>query len=192
MSLYSANLSKDYFTTRQDRYFHLRRAPHLVSYLTSLMDAYSPFTYRLSPRSAYDQPISAISSGPLPYEIAWGDRPYTPLNIGPLARDALRKHQKDWSERTAREGGGQGDTTVWPVVQVGYLGLNEEERRVGEVWTAVGRMVRERNDQGTGAETPLVDFTSGYFGLAEGYRQAVLRCGADVRIVAASPKVSHL
>lgn len=192
-----ANLSHDYFTTRQDRYHHLRRAPQLVNYLSSLLSVYSPFSYRLTPHPAFDQPLSAVSTGPIPYQLTWGERGYTPLTIGPLARDALRELQAEWSAKTGGSASSSAeDAVVWPVVQVGYLGMDEEERRIGEVFSAVGQMALEgRRERGEGEgesgnrSRPLVDLTSGYFGLAERYRRAILKSPADVRLVAASPKV---
>jgi len=55
---------------------------------------------------------------------------------------------------------------------------------MSDLWEEAGELAREEK-----GEKPLVDMTSGYFAFSEGYKTAVLESKADVRIVAASPKV---
>jgi CDP-diacylglycerol--glycerol-3-phosphate 3-phosphatidyltransferase len=40
-----ANLSEDYFTTRQDRYFIIKNAPELANYICDLLGIYNYFSY---------------------------------------------------------------------------------------------------------------------------------------------------
>lgn len=57
---------------------------------------------------------------------------------------------------------------------------------MSDLWEEAGELAKD----GKG-DRPLVDMTSGYFAFSEGYKTAVLDSKADVRIVAASPKVSR-
>lgn len=70
-------------------------------------------------------------------------------------------------------------------MQVGYLDVREEEAAMADLWEEIARMAENE-----GKGQPLVDLTSGYFALSKGYKKAVLDSNADVRIVAAAPKVS--
>lgn len=60
------------------------------------------------------------------------------------------------------------------------------------VWKAVEGLAEEqargRHEEET-RERPLVDLTSGYFSLYGPYKKAVIKSKADVRIIAAAPKV---
>lgn len=84
------------------------------------------------------------------------------------------------------------DTSVWPVLQAGVLGITEEERGMEAVWTAVEDLAKEQQGRATEIEDrhrPLVDLTSGYFSLFGPYKKAVIKSKADIRIIAAAPKV---
>ncbi|KAL7408975.1 hypothetical protein BDY24DRAFT_404847 [Mrakia frigida] len=203
-----ANLSHDYFTTRQDRYFHFRNASSLTTYLSSLVQLYTQFSYRLLPtatttstpqiRSSSSSPspspssASSHSSHPsssppsqTPYSLTWSpSSTSSPQTFQSDASKALTTFQSRWAEDTSVSSNDL-DTVVWPVVQVGYLDVREEERAMSDLWEEAGELAKD----GKG-DRPLVDMTSGYFAFSEGYKTAVLDSKADVRIVAASPKAN--
>ena len=72
------------------------------------------------------------------------------------------------------------DTWIFPMIQGGALGVEEEERGVGKLLQAAEAMQGQAQ----------VDLTSGYFGLYHTYKKAVLEGKAPYRIVAAAPEVS--
>jgi len=71
------------------------------------------------------------------------------------------------------------DTWIFPMIQGGALGVEEEERGVGKLLQAAESMQGQAQ----------VDLTSGYFGLYHTYKKAVLEGKAPYRIVAAAPEV---
>jgi len=71
------------------------------------------------------------------------------------------------------------DTWIFPMIQGGALGVEEEERGVGKLLQAAEAMQGQAQ----------VDLTSGYFGLYHTYKKAVLEGKAPYRIVAAAPEV---
>ncbi|OMH81216.1 putative CDP-diacylglycerol-glycerol-3-phosphate 3-phosphatidyltransferase [Zancudomyces culisetae] len=54
-----ANLNKDYFTNRQDRYFQFEEAPQVADYLIELIDGISRFSYRLVLNQAHSDTFNA-------------------------------------------------------------------------------------------------------------------------------------
>lgn len=206
-SFHSANLSHDYFTTRQDRYFLFRNASSLTTYLSSLVDLYTQFSYRLLPTNTpaalpplllgSSSPSKAPSStpSPAPFSLVWpSSSPSSPKTFHAAANKALTTFQSHWVQKTfpppslpSSTSSSELDTVIWPVIQVGYLDVREEEQAMSDIWEEVDLLAKEG---GSDAGMPLVDMTSGYFALSEGYKTAVLESKADVRIVAASPKVS--
>lgn len=79
------------------------------------------------------------------------------------------------------------DTSIRPVLQMGPFSIAQETELV------VPTILRTGNSLATapgGAQT-TVDWTSGYFSVQEAYKERVLDSRAAVRIVAASPEVSH-
>lgn len=173
-------MSHNYFTNRQDRYFHFRNAPKMADYLSALIGVFSRFAHRLVVHSSvpYDLQPPLECQAPIPYHL---ELP-SPASWKADAALAVREFQRRWATATRFASRRVDvDTTVWPVVQVGYLGIREEEAAMHDIWGLL---------EGLGEEgQPLVDLTSGYFALAEGYEDMCLRTAADVRIVAASPQV---
>lgn len=84
------------------------------------------------------------------------------------------------------------DTWIWPMAQAGVLGIGEEERGVLKLLECADAMAGTGGqDAADGSKGALVDFTSGYFGLYNKYKDNVLKSKAPYRIVAASPEVSR-
>lgn len=204
----SANLSKDYFSTRQDRYFHFRNSLHLTTYLANLLRLYTAYSYILLPTSSapHSAPSNFFSlwSSKLrraktpeaqPWVLHWPNTTIDPRGFHEHAQATLTAFQHSWARRTRNWEGRRvdADTSVWPVLQAGVLGITEEERGMAAVWKAVEGLAEEqargRHDEEETRDRPLVDLTSGYFSLYGPYKKAVIKSKADVRIIAAAPKV---
>ncbi|KAL1413053.1 CDP-diacylglycerol--glycerol-3-phosphate 3-phosphatidyltransferase [Vanrija albida] len=185
--LSGANLAASYFTNRQDRYIHIKHHPSLLSYLSSITRLISDYSYKVHPNvrpgtlGPHGVTLEPGTAGAL-----WRERSLEPRAWAPHAKATISAFQQAWRAsngvraRDAREDGA--DTWFWPVIQAGVLGIREEESALGNVWHAI-RMA------GDGAVD--VDLTSGYFGLYKAYKQAVIDSPAQVRVIAASPKVSR-
>lgn len=185
-----ANLSDTYFTNRQDRYYHLRNQSMLFSYLSSLQRLYAGYSYRLHPNPPPSaSPHHLIPLKPLPHNdstlarssrpaLVWPEPSIHPRHFSPHALATISAFQRSWRllRRSRRV---DVDTWLFPMIQGGALGVAEEEAGVKRLLKCA--------DQVQHGE---VDLTSGYFGLCEPYKRAILNGNAPYRIVAASPEVS--
>jgi CDP-diacylglycerol--glycerol-3-phosphate 3-phosphatidyltransferase len=81
------------------------------------------------------------------------------------------------------------EVLVFPIIQAGQFGVREEER----VLSMLFHLLSERHDGNKRRDGhydgPLLDLTSGYFGLYKDYRDSVLQSDLRCRIIAAGPKV---
>ncbi|KAJ3552802.1 hypothetical protein NM688_g3961 [Phlebia brevispora] len=177
-----ANLNSSYFTNRQDRYIHIRSHPHLSQYCFAFLHACAGFTYRLS-RS---------TSSPRGYALRWDDKDVHPHHIEPKARRTLLNFQKAYRLASAArlpilDHVGEtplNDVLIFPVIQAGQFGIREEERALSLLFD----QILEQKDTLQGV--PVVDITSGYFGIYKNYCDLVLRSHIGCRILAASPKAN--
>ncbi|KAJ9127167.1 hypothetical protein QFC24_001404 [Naganishia onofrii] len=198
-----ANLSDSYFTNRQDRYYHLRNAPIILSYLQSLLRLYSSYSYRLHPNpppSASPHHLMPLARGGHPAHLGgnqkaallWREPSIHPRAFAAHAKATLTAFQRSWREMK-RGRRIDIDTWIWPMVQAGVLGIQEEEQGVDKVLRAARDMedAWRRAGQGQGGRV-MVDLTSGYFGLYKKYKEAVLDSHAAYKIIAASPEVSSV
>jgi len=160
----SANLSKSYFTNRQDRYLHFASSPGLAKYCSAYLDTFRPFSYSLQP-----------SAEPAGFTTTWTNWSVHPYHTEVQLRDAVLKLRQSFvvDASPLHEGG----TVLVPSVQAGYADVREEE----ECMKALFEHVNETD--------AVVDLTSGYFGLYKAYQEHILRSAANCRVVAASPLV---
>ncbi|KAI3600712.1 cdp-diacylglycerol-glycerol-3-phosphate 3-phosphatidyltransferase [Moniliophthora roreri] len=119
----------------------------------------------------------------------WPDFNTHPHHIHKKAEKAFTDFQHSYRQRSLPEGSEGGEKVMmFPIIQAGQFNVREEEQ-------AMDILFRRANGQSSGEkkfeERPLIDFTSGYFGLYKPYQDLVLRSrNVDVRIVAASPKAN--
>ncbi|WVF70894.1 hypothetical protein IAT40_005689 [Kwoniella sp. CBS 6097] len=199
-----ANLAESYFTNRQDRYIHFRQHPSLLSYLSSLTRLFTQYSYLL--HHAPPAHISPYYTVPLPNPsdpsssssksaaqpgsrayLIWPSASIHPRKFHTHALATLTAFQNSWkASNPGRSRRVDVDTWFWPVVQAGVLGVKEEERALGQVWKAV----QDSYEGDTEGGRVSVDLTSGYFGLYEAYKKAVIDSPAPVNVIAASPKAN--
>lgn len=203
--LSGANLAASYFTNRQDRYIHLASHPSLLSYLSSITRLVSDYSYKVVPHArpgALGEHGVLLRPGSAPIPVGkrgastasgpgalWRERSLPPRGWSGHANATFGAFQQAWRASNGvrtRDAAAKGaDTWFWPVLQAGVLSIGEEERAMAAVWAAI----RRAHDAGEKVE---VDLTSGYFGLYDAYKRAVVNSPAPVRVIAASPKVSYL
>jgi CDP-diacylglycerol--glycerol-3-phosphate 3-phosphatidyltransferase len=192
-----ANLATSYFTNRQDRYIHFKSHPTLLSYLSSLTRLFTHYSYLLSPSPPPSSSRHHLVSLPSPPDqsgffgaasLVWPTPSVHPRAFSAHAHATLSAFQNSWrASNASRLRRIDVDTWFWPVIQAGVLGIKEEEAALGKVWSAVAEVYGGKEEERVG-----VDLTSGYFGLYKAYKRAVIDSPAPVRVIAASPKVSHL
>jgi CDP-diacylglycerol--glycerol-3-phosphate 3-phosphatidyltransferase len=196
--LSGANLSRDYFTNRQDRYIAFRGHAPLADYFHALMQRFKQLSFTLegystataSPRNFDLRWISKGSSGALGTATTHVAQPNThPRQYTDSAKRILgdflalyaRKSTASLSSPRSPVSttGGAYDTTLQPFLQMGAFDIKQE---TDLVVPEVLRAAKESADV-------QVDWTSGYFSLRKDYRDALLAAKGEVAIVFASPEV---
>ncbi len=135
------------------------------------------FSYRLLPPSSHSS---------APYHLHWPDRHTHPHHLEPKAKRAPTELQSAWIEKSrARPPLSGTEVLLFPVIQAGQFGIREEEQAVGLIFD---RLAKHQTDDGS--MSPIVDLTSGYFGLSKLYQSFVLQSGVHTQLLCASPQVS--
>lgn len=205
-----ANLNQSYFTNRQDRYIHFSGQPSLAQYCFDFLQTISTFSYRLLPG---DSDLGTHSYRHEGYTLRWPDPQTHPHHIHQKAEIALSTFQT--SQRATYDAhylsdptsgtttlatqkqdvfsSGFDDVIIFPIIQAGQFNIREEETTLALLF----RHLQLKQDSNANPakpskpsdSRPVVDLTSGYFGLYQPYQDLVLANDVDTRIVAASPKV---
>ncbi|KAL1664199.1 hypothetical protein GGF50DRAFT_55304 [Schizophyllum commune] len=178
-----ANLNTSYFTDRQDRYIHFSRQPHVAEYCFDFLQTVSSFSFKLLPSS------SPIRTSEHPHSIGdallWPDASTHPHHIHHKAQMALTTLQETYRHRPVASDDSTPQVLIFPVIQAGQFGVREEENALALLF---------KHLQLFGSETgqrPLVDLTSGYFGLYRPYQELILaNKNVDCSVIAASPKAN--
>ncbi|KAF8646207.1 hypothetical protein AX16_007349 [Volvariella volvacea WC 439] len=187
-----ANLNKSYFTDRQDRYLHFNTHPQLAQYCFDFLGTVSTFSFRLLPSSKSSSQLPPHSFRHEDYVLEWTDPSVHPHNIHAKAHAALSSFQKSHHQSTKSvwEGSSSDSEQVAlvPIIQAGQFNIREEE-------DTLSLLFRELQKQGTIStnfqERPLIDLTSGYFGLYKAYQDLILSSpDVDCRVVVASPQAN--
>lgn len=140
----------------------------MIDYTQALV----PFTHRLAP-------VDDFSSR---YSLRWTHPVTTPMRFESHARAALLDLQQQYQAETSSNASSprsDDDTTLFPVIQSGVLGVTQEEQAIDTLFQSLSST----------SSTSTVDLTSGYFGLYEPYKRRILRSPNTInwRIVAAGP-----
>ncbi|KAG7089268.1 hypothetical protein E1B28_010966 [Marasmius oreades] len=209
-----ANLNKSYFTDRQDRYLHFSNQPTLSQYCFDFMKTVSGFSYQLCPTDVKNSK-SELDLGPYSfthkdgYTMFWPDFRTHPHKIHRKAEEALSAFQRTYCESTqdvtkSRQEDpekmaselieAESSVALVPIIQAGQFNIKEEEKTFECLFrhvNAYGMQPDTREDDNNLQNRPLIDLTSGYFGLYERYQRLILgSTNVDVRVIAASPKAN--
>jgi CDP-diacylglycerol---glycerol-3-phosphate 3-phosphatidyltransferase len=170
VSVHRANLNNSYFTNRQDRYIHFTFQPNLAEYCFSFLNTVSSFSYRLQ------------SSQSQEYSVHWPQSRTHPHDIHSLGKESLSRLQSSHLHSSG-EMSLEHDVLIFPVLQAGQFNICEEEQCLTLLFDHLS------SKPSSHISTPLVDLTSGYFGLYQPYQDLILKSPFDCRIIAAAPKV---
>ncbi|XP_064607284.1 CDP-diacylglycerol--glycerol-3-phosphate 3-phosphatidyltransferase, mitochondrial-like [Liolophura sinensis] len=173
-----SNLSHDYFTNRQDRYILIENCAPLADFFTSLVKTVASFSFQLQT----DNTVTVDES--------FGIHPFQDdqTTFKWAARDRVEKLLacESWRGGTGTEGRdsqNQGhhcdkDTWLYPLVQMGPLGITQDE-------DTMRRLLRSA-DSGH-----RIRLASGYFNLTDQYMDILLNQSlAQYEILMASPQVN--
>ncbi|KAF7440281.1 CDP-diacylglycerol--glycerol-3-phosphate 3-phosphatidyltransferase [Pleurotus ostreatus] len=191
-----ANLNDSYFTDRQDRYIHFDGEPQLADYCFSFLRTVSTFSFQLSPATHVRS--SKYSYRHEDYTLDWPDASTHPHEIQSKAADSFtsfQAHQKELSisRRTPSHPSSSSEEKVllFPIIQAGQFGIREEESSLDLLFRHVASHSTPESGFDDVRQRPLMDLTSGYFGLNKRYQDLVLSSrDIDCRIICASPKAN--
>ncbi|KAJ3985472.1 hypothetical protein F5890DRAFT_1459342 [Lentinula detonsa] len=210
-----ANLNKDYFTNRRDRYIRFTAQPRLSNYCFNFLREISPFSYRLVPfdavtRENHGPHLNSHSQTRGDYALLWPDPETHPHHIGEKMYQALTSFQITNREKLDEEekdenldqcSSTSSDITIFPLIQAGQFQVREEERFFQLLFAYLKKAAMRAALPTVGSlpasvssivqKQPMMDMTSGYFNLYKPYQKLLLlhpQVGA--RIVAASPKAN--
>ena len=173
-SLCRANLSQDYFVDRQDRYLKFKNCPQLADYFADLVEAVASHSFTLKADGNTDPP-SAVPEDPLSSTRA--ARTFRE-SLGGTVKELSRPGPVlDVKRFTAcGDNAEELDTAVFPLVQMGYYGITQDEVVTQKLLAEV--RVKEQ-----------LYLASGYFNLPPQYIQAILQGQGKYKVLAASPEV---
>ncbi|XP_031699220.1 CDP-diacylglycerol--glycerol-3-phosphate 3-phosphatidyltransferase, mitochondrial isoform X1 [Anarrhichthys ocellatus] len=164
-----ANLSDSYFTNRQDRYVLLDNCSEVADFFSDLVEAMGDVSLQLQP----DDSVTMLEGMVHPYN---GNR----QDFSAAARKRIMEVVNTAHVRQQLLNGSEGeegDTWVFPLVQMKPLGIQVDEQVTQRLLTDAG-------------PDSTVFLTSGYFNLTRAYMRLVLGAGARYRILTASPEVN--
>uniref|UniRef100_V5EVL2 CDP-diacylglycerol--glycerol-3-phosphate 3-phosphatidyltransferase n=2 Tax=Kalmanozyma brasiliensis (strain GHG001) TaxID=1365824 RepID=V5EVL2_KALBG len=200
--LSGANLSRDYFTNRRDRYLLIEDHMEVANYLDSLVHLVGQFSFKLetsSPRS-----VSADSTSSPDWRLVWdggqdtltsaSDRPqmqpFTESGWTDEATIAVKEFTRQWQSQSTNRVSSQteADTLLLPLLQMGPLDIRQETRAIPQI---LDMALQTRTAQG---QPPTLALTSGYFSLYKPYKSLILQAkaasSAVVKIICASPEAN--
>jgi CDP-diacylglycerol--glycerol-3-phosphate 3-phosphatidyltransferase len=153
----------------------------------------SAFSYTLLP-----SPLSTATPDTYQqdYTLNWPDPQTHPHQIHQKAHTALYEFQlsqrtveaqsilKD-VEAAANQSPVESDKVlIFPIIQAGQFNIQEEETTLALLFRLLDFRISK-----AATTRPLVDLTSGYFGLYEPYQKHILASDVETRIIAAGPQV---
>ena len=163
----SANLSRDYFTDRQDRYIVFKNCKQLADFFADIVNTTLAHSYTL------DQNGSTVKPSALPYDPLLSRKTaaafQTSLShaIKQLTIPCTEANTMDCSEF---------DTVVFPLFQMGFYGIKQDETVTQKLLSSVGK-------------DDSLYLASGYFNLPPIYSQAILQGKGTYSVLAAAPQV---
>eukprot|EP00743_Colponemidia_sp_Colp-15_P009810 GILK01010746.1.p1 GENE.GILK01010746.1~~GILK01010746.1.p1 ORF type:complete len:459 (-),score=38.28 GILK01010746.1:34-1410(-) len=160
-----ANLGDTYFTTRQDRYILIRNSPMLAEYFHNAIDKVSTVCYDLSTGGSLHLP----SNVPVPYT--------HPAEFTSMLRQVLRSAFPCPPLLPASQDGGIHTTFVRPAVQMGAVGVRDDE-------TLTVDMLSKVSPQST------IAVASGYVNFCDRYLDPIRHSKARLEVVTSSPQAN--
>ena len=162
-----ANLSKDYFSARQDRYLVIEECSGLAAYYEHLVDTVATFSLELNREGEFES-VEGFHSHPYQGNL----EEFVEESSGCVRK--LLDGQKEKNKVDMD----QVDTVVFPSVQMGQLGINQDS----EVTSKVLR---------SGATGGTFHFATGYFNLTNEYMEDLLgTSGTNVNLLMAHPQAN--
>ena len=162
-----ANLSQDYFTSRQDRYVLIENCPALADYYEGLVDTVATFSLVMD-REGEFRTNKEFNSHPFKGKL----NQFVEESSGLVRRfleDQKVKNKVDTEDF---------DTVVFPTVEMGQLGIKQDSE-------ITSRILR------SGGQRGIFHFATGYFNLTEDYMRDMMNSQqSNYSILMAHPKAN--
>lgn len=204
--LSGANLSRDYFTNRRDRYLLIEGHEDIANYLDSLVHLVGQFSSKLQADAGKDATETKTTSPD--WKLIWdggkdstpplseqiGMQPYPETGWTEAASTAVEEFTRQWHNRSLgpaakdSSGANAADTLLLPLLQMGPLRIRQETRAIPQIIQLA--LDAPRQD----APPPMLALTSGYFSLYGPYKKLLLQAkaaqSAIVKIICAAPEAN--
>ncbi|GAC97140.1 CDP diacylglycerol serine [Pseudozyma hubeiensis SY62] len=204
--LSGANLSRDYFTNRRDRYLLIENHEVIANYLHSLVHLVGQFSFRLETDS--EKHTSTEKDTRQGWKLIWdggqddatasssdtASQLYPESGWTDAATQAVIEFTRQWHARSSSLSPIAGskkedaDTLLIPLLQMGPLNVRQETRAIPQIL----ELALEAPDQDD--SPPTLALTSGYFSLYRPYKallqQAKTARSAIVKIICAAPEAN--
>ncbi|KIS71215.1 CDP-diacylglycerol--glycerol-3-phosphate 3-phosphatidyltransferase [Mycosarcoma maydis] len=204
--LSGANLSRDYFTNRRDRYLMIEDHEDIANYLHSLVQLVGQFSFKLE--ACEDRGASFEKEESPDWKLIWDGgkdstsslrsqtemQPYRATGWTDEAANAVEEFTRQWnticpiSKAEIAIGRGQADTLLLPLLQMGPLKIRQETCAIPQILELAHKA---HDEQGP---PPILALTSGYFSLYKPYKALLLQAKAArtavVKMICAAPEAN--
>ncbi|PVU95728.1 hypothetical protein BB561_001629 [Smittium simulii] len=194
--LSGANLSHDYFTNRQDRYFLFSNTKEMCDYIADLVCSISKISYSITEYIKNKKTLknkiqcSLTADCPSPHK--------RPIPFRVYANQVMTKFMEDWALK-ARDSKTSDkffdlknkpqldaleyDSMVIPSLQMGPLGIYEDQEHTEALFQILNRHSSLMDNCRT-------DITSAYFNFADLHTNAILNSNGVFNVLIASPEAN--
>ncbi|CAD5116077.1 DgyrCDS5007 [Dimorphilus gyrociliatus] len=174
-----ANLSADYFTNRQDRYFHLTHCKQLANFLSGIVQVVCEFSFHLNKNG-----LLYFHKETEDFEKEIDFHPFDD-NIDPSGENFRTKFHRSMAELvekfknepTSSQNDQKTTVEIYPLIQMFPINIDVDNRVTHQLITDA-------------SESATIHITSGYFNLTPDFEDAVLQSTSTFSILTASPEVN--
>ncbi len=162
-----ANLSNDYFTDRQDRYWVFRDAPALADWMASLLSGVGRHSVPLQARGGTDAlaDVAALKAAQSPLSTPAGMQSF---------KSMMHAHMHASNEEQPSSEQQEACTRVYPSLQFLPAGITQDSERT-------------KHTMATDVNGAHLYISTGYFNLTPEYRAALLQRAGPVSVLTAAP-----
>ena len=176
LSFCSANLSNSYFTNRQDRCIEFQESTELADFFSSVLETVCMHSFTLEPDGTLTPPPVGVNPLHSSTSSAEFKQSLKTAVEGLVCPPSSEKLPTATQTSVPLKGGAVHDTVVYPLVQMGQVGVLQDQR-------ATERLLRSLEADS------MTYLASGYFNMPASYTDIVLQSPGRWNVLAASPQV---
>lgn len=184
-SFFSANLSHDYFTNRQDRYILFKNSPELADFFAKIAEVICDHSFRIDDKNNAHFPtgtgVDPLTSYRNSHQFreSFHNAISDVCSVKTVAHSSHGYQRKSVQKSNSILASSSADTLVFPLLQMGQYDIKQDEQ--------VTQLLLK------GAiDNDRVCLATGYFNPPLHYIDAILASSGVYNILAAAPQVSSL